>query len=80
MDRRFKTIEKRARRTFFLAIVIVLAIMMSLGYLVGSGPSEVQACQQSCAAHGRQGELIHELTAEQTAGMRGRGRTECQCR
>jgi hypothetical protein len=80
MDSRFTEVEKRARRVFFLAIVVVLAIMMALNYLNESKPSDLQVCVQTCATYHRQGELVHKFTAEQTAGMHSRGPAECQCR
>lgn len=80
MEKRFKDIQKRARLVFLLTILAVFAILIGLNYLAGTRPSELEACMQSCAPFGRQGELVHKFTAEQTAGMRGRGPTECQCR
>jgi hypothetical protein len=80
MDERFSDIEKGARRTFLLMVIVVLALMMGLSYLIERGPSDLDACMQSCAAHGLRGQLIHRFTAEQTAGMHSKGPTECQCR
>jgi hypothetical protein len=80
MDKRFKEVEKRARRVFFLAVVVVLAIMFALQYVIASKPSELQVCVQTCAAYNRQGELVYKFSAEQTAGMHSRGPMECRCR
>lgn len=80
MGRQFKGAENRARGVFFLAILVVLAIVMALNYLRKSQPSALQVCVQTCAVYNRQGELVHKFTAEQTAGVRSRGPTECQCR
>jgi len=80
MNSRSREVEKHARRAFFLAIIVVLAIMMTLNYLIESKPSDLQVCVQTCAPYHRQGELVHKFTAEQTAGMHSRGPTECQCR
>lgn len=80
MDKWLSDIEKGARRTFLLTVVVVLVLMMGLSYVIKRGPAELDACVQSCAAHGLQGQLIHKFTAEQTAGMHSKGPTECQCR
>jgi hypothetical protein len=80
MGKRPDAIEKRARRIFMLTIIVVLAAVMGLDYLIGMRPTELEACAQSCEARGMQGQLIHELTAEQTAGMHSKGPTECECR
>ena len=80
MKRPFREVEKRARRAFFLAIVVALSIMTALTYLIESKPSDLQACIQTCSPYNRQGELVHKFTPSQTAGMHSRGPTECQCR
>jgi hypothetical protein len=80
MKKRPSDIEKSARRIFVLVIIVVLAVIMGLDYLIRMRPTELEACARSCEAHGMQGQLIHKLTAEQTAGMHGKGPTECECR
>lgn len=79
LEGQFDTVEKRARRVFFLAFVMVFAIMMSLRYLGERMPSQLRACEQKCARYGRLGELVYTYTAAQTGG-RDRGPAECRCR
>lgn len=80
MATRLEEVEKRARRVFFLAVAVTLAVIFALNYLIESKPSDLQVCLQTCAAQNRQGELVYKFTSEQTAGMHSRGPSECRCR
>jgi hypothetical protein len=80
MGKRPNDIEKHVRGIFALTIIVVLAVIIGLNHLIGMRPTELEACARSCEARGMQGQLIHKFTAEQTAGMHGKGPTECACR
>jgi len=69
----------RSRKGFLklsLIVVIGLCAAVLLAKLI---TSEKESCNRSCAADGKPGSLAYVYSKEQTAGMRGRGPTECRC-
>lgn len=79
MEIRKDEIDRRAKKGFLkLCVIVVIGVSVAI-YLAKLIPSEKESCTQSCAAEGKQGSLAYVYSEEQTAGMRGRGPTECRC-
>lgn len=72
-------VTKRAKKEFLKLCLIVVIGLGAAVYVAKLTPSEKESCNQSCAAHGKRGSLVHVYSKEQTTGMRGRGPTECRC-
>ena len=72
---KFKIADKAALKIG----VIVLICLASFVYLAKFMPNEKEVCNESCATQGKHGEVSYVLSKEQTAGMRGRGPTQCRC-
>lgn len=72
----------RQRRTAIavaLGFAAFMGISMGLSFLAGLFPSQEEDCSKRCRAVGMQGEMVPIYPAAQTAGMRGRGPSECKC-
>lgn len=72
-------VNKGAKKAFLKLCLIVVTGLGAAVYMAKLIPSEKASCNQSCAAHGKRGNLVYVYSKEQTAGMRGRGPTECRC-
>lgn len=57
----------------------VVGIVLLGAYLLRDVPTPEEACQRQCAVTHRSGQMVPIYPPAQTAGMRGRGPTECQC-
>jgi hypothetical protein len=53
---------------------------LALSYLVAQIPSQESACSTHCATRGKTGAMAYVYSATMTAGMRGKGPQECQCK
>lgn len=72
-------VNKSAKKAFLKLCLIVVTGLGAAVYVAKLIPSEQESCNRLCAAHGKQGSLAYVYPKEQTAGMRGRGPTECRC-
>lgn len=66
-------------RAFAKLSLILLVGLGAAVFITKLSPSEKENCNRSCAADGKRGSLAYVYSKEQTAGMRGRGPTECRC-
>jgi predicted permease len=74
------------RKTFSIPVILALCLAAIIGgnllgiYLLRDMPTDQQACAIACAKSNQTGYLAYVYDASQTAGMRGKGPAECQCR
>jgi hydrogenase/urease accessory protein HupE len=75
-------IKRQKSLNFVVAagFVLVIAVGWALAYFSGQLPNAEAACSKQCAALGKNGELSYVFKNEVTAGMRGNGSQECQCK
>lgn len=62
-----------------IGFAVFIAAGLFIGYLLSQAPSPEEACRTRCAEIKRSGRLVYEYPPEQTAGMRGKGPTNCEC-
>lgn len=80
MSKNFDAVSRRAGRAAVVVGFCAAAVLFSITYFASTIPSDAAICERTCAEDGKRGELAYKYTKEQTAGMRGRGPTECRCR
>jgi len=76
------SVPNRQRRTAIavaLGFAAFMAISMGLSFVAGLFPSQEEDCSKRCRAVGMLGEMVPVYPPAQTAGMRGRGPSECKC-
>ncbi|SDG83970.1 hypothetical protein SAMN05428968_1184 [Janthinobacterium sp. YR213] len=63
-----------------LAIIATISVYVLAAYLSRFFPSEQEMCTATCAKENQVGYLEYLHSAQQTAGMRDKGSTQCKCR
>ncbi|MNN70616.1 hypothetical protein D3C81_1864840 [compost metagenome] len=63
-----------------LAIAATVTVYLLAAYLSRFFPTEQEMCTARCAKENQSGYLKYVHSAQQTAGMRDKGPTQCQCR
>lgn len=71
--------KKRGNVAFIKVFFIAAVAIGTINYVATLIPSEKDMCTKSCSAHDKRGLLVYKYSYAQTAGMRGRGPTECHC-
>jgi len=67
-------------------VIVALAFGMCLLLLVAATivlrdmPSAEENCKQLCATRNKAGVLVPQFSPERTAGMRGKGPMQCECK
>lgn len=72
--------QRATARALICLALVVLAGMTAIVFLTRKIPSADVACTRTCAAEGKTGKRVYQYSKEQTAGMRGRGPAQCDCR
>jgi hypothetical protein len=62
-----------------IGFAVVVSIGLVAGYFMSQVPTLEEMCRTQCAERNRSGRLVHVYPPEQTAGMRGKGPTNCEC-
>ena len=63
-----------------LTITATISLYLLAAYLSRYFPSEQAMCAATCAKENQSAYLEHIYSAQQTAGMRDKGPTQCRCR
>ena len=74
-----ETIAERRIPASLIVIIgfaIVVIITLVVWYVL---PTPEETCRKQCAERNRSGRLVYVYPPEQTAGMRGKGPTNCEC-
>ena len=74
-------LSRDARRAWLVAACFsgVIGFGIGVNVLLGMLPTPEENCTSYCEQKGTEGHMIHILPATTTAGMRGRGPSECKC-
>lgn len=64
---------------FGFLFAIVFAVIYLIPHLIKHFDTPEEVCYKKCSALGRFSRMVPEFSLEQTAGMRSKGPTRCEC-